>query len=716
MASETDSLQDTLQTSLEGAFNTGACPYDKVAALVLYWAEDDFNPSCAEEAKKVVDLFRTDLQYEVQIFPIPMINSRNLLEQAVVNFKCINDGESSLLIIYYSGHADPDEKRGKAVWAAKQYGPPTLEWFEIQTTFLYTRGDVLLIFDCCYASLATKSRGEGRLELLFAAGASAQTPRPGLYSFTQFFVEEVSKACRERNGLRVSELHKLIDKRAEQTPILFNMRSDPKPSILLRPLGRGFSGQSGDLRDEQAPLGAFTFTVSVVEPPSKRIVREFGDWLKSSAPETISAVKIDKIVDLSNGLQDFVLGESMAGIKGRFLDSLGQMHQELVMSEMLEIGEVIARTRMASSFQSTLRSEPNGPPSAKTIESRAIGAFRAIEERISKLSRTIWSLLSNHSDYQTKSDLENLARNPAAEAAEITPAAKMSLLALEMVNPSAEAPLPMRSIRYERVYAADELFLSGHYGKVRVMVEITTRNSGILGSASHRRLSRTCAFLSQPIPAQFQILPCIGYITDAMEESAGGLVYKMPTGLSKYSSLRQQFNKIRRVPLEVRYRMACSLAITLQGLHAVQWVHKGIRADNIFFFGKAGDSRYELDQPWLLGYGHARESAVVSSMQADFRLESRGVLLLEIGLWSRVLDLKRKAFDNAATPQQAFTVLLELAETNLPHVAGTRYANVVTTCLKGWGNNSERTQIDFGKVVTNVLEEIATHANYDEAC
>lgn len=118
MASEIDSLQDTLQASLEGAFNTGACPYDKVAALVLYWAEDDFNPSCAEEAKKVVDLFRTDLQYEVQTFPIPMSNSRNLLEQAVVNFKCINDGESSLLIIYYSGHADPDEKRGKAVWAA----------------------------------------------------------------------------------------------------------------------------------------------------------------------------------------------------------------------------------------------------------------------------------------------------------------------------------------------------------------------------------------------------------------------------------------------------------------------------------------------------------------------------------------------------------------------------------------------------------------------
>lgn len=85
-------------------------------------------------------------------------------------------------------------------------------------------------------------------------------------------------------------------------------------------------------------------------------------------------------------------------------------------------------------------------------------------------------------------------------------------------------------------------------------------------------------------------------------------------------------------------------------------------------------------------------------------------------MWSRVLDLKRKAFDNAATPQQALAVLLELAEANLPHVAGTRYANVVTTCLKDWGNSSERKQIDFGKDVSNVLEELATLTKYSEAC
>jgi hypothetical protein len=113
-----DSLKNELQRTLDGAFPFTGCPYDRVVVLILYWLEDDFRPSCAEEAQKVLDLFSKDFHYETEIFQIPSYNSQNLLEQAVVNFKCANDSDSSLLIVYYTGHGDPDEARGKAVWAA----------------------------------------------------------------------------------------------------------------------------------------------------------------------------------------------------------------------------------------------------------------------------------------------------------------------------------------------------------------------------------------------------------------------------------------------------------------------------------------------------------------------------------------------------------------------------------------------------------------------
>lgn len=85
-------------------------------------------------------------------------------------------------------------------------------------------------------------------------------------------------------------------------------------------------------------------------------------------------------------------------------------------------------------------------------------------------------------------------------------------------------------------------------------------------------------------------------------------------------------------------------------------------------------------------------------------------------MWSRALDLKRKAFESAETPEWAFSILFALAKTDLPHAMGTKYANVVTACLKGWGSGPEWKQIDFAKDVTNVLEELTSFGNDCKTC
>jgi hypothetical protein len=113
-------LASRLQGALSRALAHNRQPYDRVGVLVIYWAEDDFPISCAEEAGKVIDVLRNEYHYEVKSFAIPLRNCRNELEKAVVDFKVQFDDESqsNLMIVYYSGHADSDEKRGKAVWAA----------------------------------------------------------------------------------------------------------------------------------------------------------------------------------------------------------------------------------------------------------------------------------------------------------------------------------------------------------------------------------------------------------------------------------------------------------------------------------------------------------------------------------------------------------------------------------------------------------------------
>lgn len=115
---EVEALQQGLQRDLDKTFLHGDGVYDSAAVLILYWEKDDFMFSCADEANQVQQLFAVDLKYHTESFAIPLENSYNELEHRISIFKKAHDSESALLIVYYSGHGDPDERRGKAVWAA----------------------------------------------------------------------------------------------------------------------------------------------------------------------------------------------------------------------------------------------------------------------------------------------------------------------------------------------------------------------------------------------------------------------------------------------------------------------------------------------------------------------------------------------------------------------------------------------------------------------
>ena len=115
---EDEKLRQGLQWNLDKTFLHGDGVYDSAAVLILCWEKDDFEFSCADEAEQVQQLFAVDLRYHTESFRIPLVNSYNELEHRISTFKKVHDSESALLIVYYSGHGDPDDQRGKAVWTA----------------------------------------------------------------------------------------------------------------------------------------------------------------------------------------------------------------------------------------------------------------------------------------------------------------------------------------------------------------------------------------------------------------------------------------------------------------------------------------------------------------------------------------------------------------------------------------------------------------------
>jgi hypothetical protein len=521
-----------------------------------------------------------------------------------------------------------------------------------------SQGDVLLIFDCCHASLAAKGRAPGKLELLAASSAGGKTPKPGPFSFTQLLKEELESALDENNGVRVLELHRRItqNNKSMQTPVCFNLRPDPERSILLTPLRLSQSNLS------TTPLGSFTFTISMFEPPSRRSIQDLGEWIKSTAPKSISSVRIDQILDLSSGIQEFILGEGKAGIKGRFLDSLDHIQKADLLNQLHSLGQETAQAAYAPSTPS-INANPGGEDStASEGEPGSIKAFKMIERDVSKLCRTLWTLISGHSAFQNQTDLEGLSRNPVAEHAGVNAAIPMSLLAQEFVEPSVSdaISIPPTDLYYERLPKEGDQFLLGRKGDTRIITEIITypQNRGGLSSEMlEKHFRRTCALLAWSKPEYFRILQCIGY-THNSHERRYGLVFEMPPGYAGQISLKEYIENSKNAPLEKRYRLAYTLGVAFQGFHSVHWVHKGIRSENIqFLLPASGAKEVSLGEPWIFGFAQTRKDAASSTMADDYRLDRN--IYLPPSRWGKPTKKFSRADDIHALVSYCFKVGLK---------------------------------------------------------
>ncbi|KAG6364182.1 hypothetical protein INS49_005780 [Diaporthe citri] len=120
------------------------------------------------------------------------------------------------------------------------------------------------------------------------------------------------------------------------------------------------------------------------------------------------------------------------------------------------------------------------------------------------------------------------------------------------------------------------------------------------------------------VTAQFRAPKCLGYYQQraTVSKIRYGLVFEIPSNVHSDSSpvsLRDLIaDKDRPTPsLTSRVRLMRTLVECVEKLHAVDWLHKGLRSDNIIFFhgGLAGgDSNkgVDLSEPYLTGFDYSR--------------------------------------------------------------------------------------------------------------
>lgn len=245
----------------------------------------------------------------------------------------------------------------------------------------------------------------------------------------------------------------------------------------------------------------------------------------------------------------------------------------------------------------------------------------------------------------------------------------------------------------------------------------------------HARVKKLAALLSKNNrTVRFRAPFCRGYFIDE-EEGRFGLVFEKPAAVPAETvpmSLRSLIEASNNTETNVempsltdRITLMRLVSETVERLHAVDWLHKGLRSDNILLFPKKGGEVNYAD-PYISGFDYSRpatsddmterplenpsadiyrhptvqhegnreKQAGRESYKKSFDLYSLGVVLLEIAYWRTIDQILAIDLDKAK-PKHIWAVrerLLEMEPHHLKFVKsylGNTVEDVIRSCLVG---------------------------------
>ena len=234
-----------------------------------------------------------------------------------------------------------------------------------------------------------------------------------------------------------------------------------------------------------------------------------------------------------------------------------------------------------------------------------------------------------------------------------------------------------------------------------------------------KRVKALVSLLQSDKPREFCAPRCLGFFDDrddtknSTHEHRFGLVFEKHEEGASPVSLRQMIFTRPKPSLSDRVALAHKLSTCLLYLHAVNWLHKGLRSDGVILFTNSDTPN--ITDPSITGFEFARpdksgETTTTATEFADylmlyvhpnyqgyeakgtyrktFDIYSLGIILLEIAHWKRIEDIL--GIDtHAAKPAQLKAVRGRLLLPGSPYLAyvrenlGDRFYTAVRSCVEG---------------------------------
>lgn len=341
-----------------------------------------------------------------------------------------------------------------------------------------------------------------------------------------------------------------------------------------------------------------------------------------------------------------------------------------------------------------------------------------------------WYMILKAATPQIDATLQLYQESSSKKANSPVSAAQSLRIALDPVR-SSKTPIWLSENGLNHVHLEDISLSSARQGRRENPAKsLIIETIQPIPGANYKRFERDVRDLARKLahsdPLEFGLLNCKGVIrhdsgTKAEGAPAFTLVFRLPLGFKEVCSLRSSLRDISKTDsLSDRFKLARDLTKSVGSIHTFGFVHKDIRPETILIMTKEASSSSAAflvgfdsfrtaegmtlrkgDLPWeRCLYQHP--SRMGSTPTEDFIMQhdiySLGVCLLEIGLWENFVyyDERDSLLPNDGSPtsttQSEFLGgdlditlfkerLLSLARTELKIRMGSRYSDVVVTCL-----------------------------------
>jgi len=263
------------------------------------------------------------------------------------------------------------------------------------------------------------------------------------------------------------------------------------------------------------------------------------------------------------------------------------------------------------------------------------------------------------------------------------------------------------------------------------------------------RVRKLAKLLSQPEkPKEFRAPRCLGYLcdTDEADEPRYGFVYEVPASPKEPFPSGHQMRNLRQLlgtapcpSMTKRIRLAVMIAESLFYLHAVSWLHKGLRSKSIVFFIDPKGEQTDLSSPIVSGFDYSRPdmpeeitvrnpsnifddlyrhperlkdvSTSTPRSQRSHDVYSLGIILLEIAFWQPIEEVMEIAMTEKSARSSIHKIQERILDRSnrstfgkqstmirLEAQIGEVYAQVVRRCVQG--GETMRTTGDAGGAET----------------